>query len=349
MRENKKLNIKLIAIAKNEAPYIAPWVFHHFRIGIDSIEIYINNTDDNSVKICKGIRKVEPRFNFVRADKIFKKSLAKKRSFQITAYNRALKKAQKSKESITHLLILDLDEYLTQRNLDGNFKKFLRRSLDSDVVSFLWYSDDFGNRKKAFGNIFDNPTTLYRMDHVKSIVKISPKLKSCSHHNFIFEDQSNPKNTFSSLRKVQLSDGDNSSFNRCKINKDFLDRLNPKTPEKWFVLHQIYRSEPEYLASLCRGRKHNNDNSLLKVNRWGRQPYPYYKSKSLRIRIQPKKLEAYNHDFRQFTKKTKMKRKLRRAQRMVLATAKHLDQLIKEDLTIISTYKNIFSGTIYDN
>lgn len=348
MRENKKLNIKLIAIAKNEASYIAPWVFHHFRIGIDSIEIYINNTDDNSVKICKGIRKAEPRFNFVRADKLFQKSLAKKRSFQIEAYNRALKKSQKSKEPVTHLLILDLDEYLTQRNLRGNFKKFLRRSLDSDIISFLWYSDDFENSEKAFGNIFNRNTFLYRMDHVKSIAKISPILKSCSHHNFIFEDQSNPKNTFSSLRKVQLSDGENSSFNRSKIDKGFLDGLNPKTPEKWFVLHQIYRSEPEYLASLCRGRQHNNDNNLLKVNRWGRKPYPYYKSKSLKMRIQPQKLEAYNHDFQEFTKKTKIKRKLRRAHRMVLATAKHLDQLIKKDSAIISTYKNIFSGTIYE-
>ena len=40
--------IKLVAIAKNEAPYIPLWAFHHFQIGIDLIEIHINNTDDNS-------------------------------------------------------------------------------------------------------------------------------------------------------------------------------------------------------------------------------------------------------------------------------------------------------------
>ena len=45
--------IKLVAIAKNEAPYIPLWAFHHFRIGIDLIEIHINNTDDNSIRICK--------------------------------------------------------------------------------------------------------------------------------------------------------------------------------------------------------------------------------------------------------------------------------------------------------
>ena len=46
--------IKLVAIAKNEAPYIPLWAFHHFRIGIDLIEININNTDDNSIRVCKN-------------------------------------------------------------------------------------------------------------------------------------------------------------------------------------------------------------------------------------------------------------------------------------------------------
>ena len=117
MNKSKEISIKLVAIAKNEASYIAPWVFHHLRFGIDLIEIYINNTDDNSLRICKRIKKVEPRFNFIKADNLFRKSLKKKRSFQIMAYNRSLRNAKKSEAVLTHILILDLDEYLMQRNL----------------------------------------------------------------------------------------------------------------------------------------------------------------------------------------------------------------------------------------
>ena len=47
--------IKLVAIAKNEALYIPAWVYHHFKIGIDYIEIHINNTTDNSVEVCERI------------------------------------------------------------------------------------------------------------------------------------------------------------------------------------------------------------------------------------------------------------------------------------------------------
>ena len=38
----EEIKIKLIAIAKNEAANLPQWVFHHFRIGVDSIDVYIN-------------------------------------------------------------------------------------------------------------------------------------------------------------------------------------------------------------------------------------------------------------------------------------------------------------------
>ena len=58
--------VKLVAIAKNEAPYIPSWVFHHFNIGVDLIEIYINNTDDNSLKICRKLKKDNRATQFSR-------------------------------------------------------------------------------------------------------------------------------------------------------------------------------------------------------------------------------------------------------------------------------------------
>ena len=52
-----KINTKLIAIAKNEGAYLPQWIYHHFSIGFDEIEIYINDTTDNSIAICEKIQK----------------------------------------------------------------------------------------------------------------------------------------------------------------------------------------------------------------------------------------------------------------------------------------------------
>ena len=41
--------IKLVAIAKNEAAYLAEWIFHHLYLGVDEIEIHFNRCSDNTL------------------------------------------------------------------------------------------------------------------------------------------------------------------------------------------------------------------------------------------------------------------------------------------------------------
>ena len=49
------ISLKLVAIAKDEAPYLPIWIFHHLHIGITSIDIYLNNIEDNSYEIVQKI------------------------------------------------------------------------------------------------------------------------------------------------------------------------------------------------------------------------------------------------------------------------------------------------------
>lgn len=42
------MKVKLVAIAKDEAAYLPDWIFHHLYFGFDSIDIYVNNTTDNT-------------------------------------------------------------------------------------------------------------------------------------------------------------------------------------------------------------------------------------------------------------------------------------------------------------
>ena len=77
-----KIKIKLVAIAKNEAAYLPQWIFHHLRLGVDSIDIYINGSSDNSVEISRIINSFEPRFKFYESDKYVEKCIKEGKKFQ---------------------------------------------------------------------------------------------------------------------------------------------------------------------------------------------------------------------------------------------------------------------------
>ena len=99
-----------------------------------------------------------------------------------------------------------MDEYLTPKNLEGNIKKLIESSPSVDIFSFLWHIDDFEERKPSFSLLFRGSTSIYRMDHVKSMAKISTNLTSCNHHNFIYREIYIPRNQFTERSEILLSD-----------------------------------------------------------------------------------------------------------------------------------------------
>ena len=50
-------SFRLVAIAKDEASYIADWIHHHLYFGFDQIHVYVNRTTDNTIAILKEITK----------------------------------------------------------------------------------------------------------------------------------------------------------------------------------------------------------------------------------------------------------------------------------------------------
>jgi hypothetical protein len=59
--KSKTPNIHLTGCAKNEAAYLPEWIFHHLNIGFNSIKVYVNNTDDNSIEVLNKIIKHHPQ------------------------------------------------------------------------------------------------------------------------------------------------------------------------------------------------------------------------------------------------------------------------------------------------
>ena len=336
--------IKLIAIAKNESAGIASWIFHHFRIGVDFIEIYINNSDDNSLKICRLISKYEPRFSYYQADRFLNECIKNSENFQLAAYNRSVKLSQTVQDGITHFLLLDLDEYLTPLDLQTNLKLLTKRNPSIDIFSFLWYSDDFNKRYQEFSKPLEESMNVYMMDHVKSMAK-SEIVKSCKHHNFISKTKDvRLLNLLVGSNNIYLDDKLNTEHQRSKFKKSFHSQLRETKPIEWFVHHRIYSSCTEYIASLLRGRSHNNDSTPIKVNRWGRAAYPWMESEALTLNFPKSQLNEYYKDFNDFLDNCNIRAELIKSEEMLRSRAQKVLHMIKKDPKIIEQYPLPFLG-----
>jgi len=342
-KPKKKFLIKLVAVAKDEGPYIPQWVFHHFNIGIDLIEIHINNTTDNSLAICEKISKSNKCFTYFTSEKLLKKCREDGEGFQIAAYNKSLRRSRRGIDKATHILFLDLDEYLISKDTETKLSQLIGTCPDADVFSFLWYLEYWDENRKPFSNpIIDNRVGI-RNPHLKSLVKTSKKIKSCRHHNAVFKDDYTPTNLLSDTL-IPLSDTTNTCLNRSLVNNELLNSLSKDTTEGWFILHCVYRSETEYLTSLIRARAHNNHQDPIKDNRWGLinpgGQILHFNANNRRIQ--------YKVEFLLFLTKNRLIRELDIARNFLLDRRKKLDKLISEQPSLLINYYKVFRRTMYD-
>lgn len=258
------IKVKLAAIAKDEAAYIPQWIHHHIFFGFDEIEIWLNNTTDNSVTLLTEIQALHPKgkVKFRVVDELLQKCLSENLQFQqicyAEIYNQALKDGEHS-----HILFLDLDEFWVPQDFTSSVIEFITSAPESDAISFQWLIDAPDVNRHLFCSPFSYANPLQKNRHVKTLTKVTSRMRELSVHNHIIEDG-----------KYTLASG--SSFpgsDRETINKSLVPvsyhKINGGVLEKAFVLHQINRTPIEYMSSLLRGRGHKNDDSTFKANRIG--------------------------------------------------------------------------------
>ena len=76
------MNLSLVAIMKNEMPYISEWVAHHLSIGFDSITVYDNESSDGTSALLDKLS------TFLPINRIHW-AVEEGSSPQLTAYNHA--------------------------------------------------------------------------------------------------------------------------------------------------------------------------------------------------------------------------------------------------------------------
>ncbi|WBM34201.1 MULTISPECIES: glycosyltransferase family 2 protein [Pseudomonas] len=258
------IKVKLAAIAKDEAAYIPQWIHHHAAFGFQEIEIWLNNTTDNSIELLQDIQSKHPEISikFKMADEFLERCLSQNLQFQQGAYSEIYKSTFETSD-FSHILFLDLDEFWTPQDFTTTIADFISSSPDADAISFQWLIDTPDTYKHIFSPPFSHLNKLQKNRHVKTVVKLTNRMTELSVHNHIIKD-----GEFILADGTQFPGTDQETLNKSLVPIAF-QKINGMRPDKAFVLHQINRTPVEYLSSLLRGRGHKNDQRVFKANRIG--------------------------------------------------------------------------------
>ena len=346
---SQQLNIKLVAVAKDEGAYLGEWIFHHLYIGIDEIEIWLNNCGDNSSSILSTISKHEPRVKLVEATSLFRLCASADVGFQQSAYEMAFQTARASKLN-THIIYLDLDEYLIGPSPKSNIKDLISTYKDAAVISFRWQSDSPLTGNKKFSKAIKSRMTTYKMNHVKFLAQLdNPQIKGPAYHNFYVRNEDNIKNI---LADGSLLNKANSMKGRQVLASDFRENQD-NASANWFVLHTVYRSKAEYCATLIRGNCSGKDNIpignqyALKENRWGYVLPGELATLSL-VEWSPSSFKAYKQARGRFFRIPNLKTLTKEARSHLLRQHKRLKKILRKDPSIVSRHPRPFRGTRYE-
>lgn len=336
---NDEFKIKIVAIAKDEAAYIPQWIFHHLHFGFDAVEVWVNNTTDNSVEMLKeiGSKLGDEAVSVVEADDVLAQCIANNGLFQPEVYNRAYRK-ELERGIYTHLMFLDMDELWTPLNFKDSIKDVLRRYPESDGISFLWMVDYPDPDRAAFVRPFLSSNRLQKDRHVKSLVKISPRTRGVRIHNHVSQGQ-----IFHLGDGTQFEDDDDVlSVDWAYISDNQL-KARLGVSEKYFVVHQIYRSQQEYLSSLLRGRQHARDENVFKVNRWGYIPF-HVESYTENICIDDDLLKEYNQKFEAFIESGNLLNLLESARNFIVNRYQAALSMLESDASLFGRYRSQLRG-----
>ncbi|MFA1030446.1 hypothetical protein ALP10_03412 [Pseudomonas syringae pv. helianthi] len=328
--------IKLAAIAKNEGAYIPQWVFHHLKVGFDQIEIWINGTTDNSLAVIEAISAHNPGKLVVRdANGLLEECKHRSVNFQIETYAKAFAETQASGE-FTHIFFLDLDEYWISLDPSISIKDFITRQRHFDTVSFQWFIDIPNYERGMFTPILAEENILQKDRHVKTLIAFSEKKTKILIHNSIVDDGITLLGNGDELIETHPE-----QEHKQKVSNEYFNETK-RNIDPFFILHLVYKSQAEYVASLMRGRVHVNDTNIFKLNRFGYSPY--VNDDQLLVRFPTAHIQDYNTGYEEFLSANQLHALLKDAQRFVYEKCNKVLDLLDQDPSLLATHDQQLRG-----
>lgn len=266
-----EIKVKIIAIAKDEAPYIADWIAHHIYFGFDEIEILINRTTDNSESILSTISSVNKKVKWRSVDWVDLIEGNVSRDIQKISYAQAYAEA---KNDFSHVIFLDIDEFWVPANYSDSITDCIVKLGHPDAVYFEWMNE-LGHTS-PFTSI--QRSHQYRANELgKTLFATKLPLNKISIHRHFFKGKIN----------YILADG--SAFESATEYGQEI-HAQASSLKSFFIIHRLNRSEEEYISLLYRGNPENS--SEFKNNRFG---YNIDKRKILAIEFNEAEWNKYEN------------------------------------------------------
>ena len=269
-----------------------------------------------------------------------------KRSFQIKIYSHAMKHERRSRR-FSHLLFLDLDEYLMPSVFGQKVDQLLADHGTVDVISLLWHSDIPCLERKPFEFLLKTDNPMKKMVQMKSICRLNGLARNSNIHNFHFRKKDDSK------KQITLSDGSMPVLNEKgkRIVVADLMRLSGRF-EPWFVYHCIFRSHDEYCVRLSTGNIHRNDQNMLKSNRYGYcttgqsgVDLDRFYGEIISYQVSAIKLSIYRLGYFSYVRRIGLRSHIKKAQKDFLKRYEKLAKELKLNPQICRRYQRQLRGT----
>jgi hypothetical protein len=228
-----KYTLAMVAIIKNEAPYIIEWIEYHRIVGVNKFYIYDNESNDGVYDILKKyISTGLVEYKYYPGTGVAK---------QIEAYNEAIRFY---KNDCKWMAFIDIDEFVVPlkfnnipETIDYIQNSVLKQKFFGLAIHWVCYGYS-GHREKIDGLVTENFTKSDGLDRVvKSIINPRAVVKEHVHFaEFIF------KNYCHNEKDIQ-------------IRGHLVDRLNDSQCDFIRINHYQTKSYEEYTDKIERNKK----------------------------------------------------------------------------------------------
>ena len=306
-------NVGLVAIAKDEAPYLHEFIHHHIYFGFKKILIAINRTTDESGQVLKKITSVYDNVGYINVDWIDKVGESKNNSnLQPYAIAMMVEAFMAQNKQLTDVCILDIDEFWFPSDFKKSIASFLSVFPNYDSVCFNWLCQSGDN--KNFSKPFENGKAISSPEY-KSLIKIE------SLHKVIRYTAHGPYFNESGIKL----DANMNRLTEDEMNNYRTDQVPEIGSMDAWILHRQLRSEPEYLNLLFRSI---HGDFKIKRNRLG------FDSGGVDLNLDKFLLDKYHKSLDDFVKNCDLEERLFYIRESVLKEADFAYKIPKNDFVL---------------
>lgn len=232
-----KIDLAIVAIMKNEAPYVKEWIDYHILVGVKKFYIYDNESEDNLKEVLQSyIDNGIVEYTFFPG-----------KERQMPAYNDCL---QKHREDIEWLAVIDADEFIVPVQTD-TLQQTLKDYKDYAGIGVNWVLYDCnGHIKRPRGGVLENYVRCRRNfrtqehTHIKSIVQPSKVVEFTNPHYAIYVDNAC---AVDENKNFIIGTGDGRAFtNRASVQKIRINHYWSKSYEE--TVAKIERGNADSLS-----------------------------------------------------------------------------------------------------